>query len=167
MESEAQHKLLAHLVRDRELARGRIRNPAQLHYCGLADFVLREGQFFEPRPLPVGIEHLEIRHCYQNSFQMALQEQFLYVEGYAVGSDVDLPVLHAWNLDRDGFVVDTTWNPHGRLYFGVILPLTAIPRERGRQYPIIDDWERGYPILRKRWEKERALKEALGELEPR
>jgi hypothetical protein len=94
-----------------------MKNPRHFHYQGMPDFILREGQFFEPRPLPAGIEYLAIRHCYKNAFRTALEERYVYVEGYAVSASHKLPILHAWNLDRDGFFVDTTWNPHGRVYF--------------------------------------------------
>jgi len=142
----------------------KIKNPGQFHYLGIADFILREGQFFEPRPLPAEIDYLEIKHCIKNAFWTALQERFVYVEGYAVSSSNDLPLLHAWNLDHDGFVFDRTWNPHGRLYFGVIFPLAAIPRKRSTQYAVIDDWEHGYPILRKPWDREAGSKRAFDEL---
>ena len=125
---------------------------------------MREGQYFEPRPLPAGIDYLEIRHCYKNAFQTALEERYAYVEGYAVSASHQLPVLHAWNLDRDGFVVDRSWNPHERVYFGVVFPLAVVPRKRGKQYPVIDDWEHGYPILRKAWDRQAATNEALNEL---
>jgi hypothetical protein len=117
----------------------RIKNPGQFHYLGISDFILREGQFFEPRPLPAHISYLEFRHCYINAFRTALEENFVYVEGYAVSSSNDIPMLHAWNLDADGFVVDRTWNPHGRIYLGVVFPLAVIPRKRGTQYAVIDD----------------------------
>ena len=160
-ESELQHKMLSHLAKQRDLMSGQMRKPSQFHYQGIPDFILREGQFHEPRPLPAGIDHLEIRHCYTNAFQTALEEGFAYVEGYALASSHDLPLLHAWNLDADGFVVDRTWNPHGRIYLGVIFPLTVIPRERDTQYPVIDDWEHGYPILRKAWKGQAAIAGAL------
>lgn len=156
--------LLAHLANQRDSGATQLINPGQFHYLGIPDFLLREGQFFEPRPLPAGVDVLEIRHCYQNAFWTALQERLVYVEGYAVSSELDLPLLHAWNLDGDGFVVDRTWSPHGRLYFGVIFPLAAVPRKRGTQFPIIDDWEHGYPILRKAWNREAARREAFKEL---
>ena len=163
-ESELQRKLVAHLVKQREFMSGSFKNPSQFHYQGMPDFVLREGQFFEPRPLPAQISYLEFKHCYINAFRTTLEENFVYVEGYAVSNSNDIPVLHAWNLDAEGFVVDRTWNPHGRIYFGVIFPLSVIPRKSGKQYPVIDDWEHGYPILRKAWDGEAARKEALNEL---
>jgi len=145
--------------------RGSLKNPNQFHYLGIADFLLREGQFFEPRPLPAGIDYLEGRHCYKNAFRTALEENFVYVEGYAAISNSDSPILHAWNLGTDGFVVDRTWNPHGRVYLGVIFPLAVIPRKSGKQYPVIDDWEHGYPILKKAWDKKAARKEAFDDAE--
>ena len=69
---------------------GQIKNPNQFYYQGMPDFILREGQFFEPRPLPAGIDHLEIRHCYKNAFQTALEESFVYVEGYALSASHNL-----------------------------------------------------------------------------
>lgn len=119
------------------------------YYANLYDFVLREGQAFEPRSLPTGIDPMEPGHCINNSFRTAFQNNFRYVEGFALTVDNNIPLFHAWNLDRDEFVVDTTWNPHGRAYFGVIFPLTAIRIRNRVQYSLLDDWEHGYPILRK------------------
>jgi hypothetical protein len=162
-ESELQHGLLSDLAKVRDFMRGSIKNRGEFYYEGMQDFILREGQFFEPRPLPAGIDYMEIKRCYQNAFQTALEERFVYVEGYALSAFHGLH-LHAWNLDPDGFVVDRTWNPHGRVYFGVIFPLEFVPRKSGKQYPVIDDWEHGFPILRKPWDKEAARKTALEEL---
>lgn len=133
-------RLRYRLAKQRDLMSGQMKNASPFHYKGIADFLLREGEFFEPRPLPAGIDYVEPRYCYQNAFRTALQERFVYVEGYALSSSRDLPLLHAWNLDHEGFVVDRTWNPHGRVYFGVIFPLTRIPRKRRTQYAVIDDW---------------------------
>jgi hypothetical protein len=154
----------SHLAKQRDLLSERLKNPSQFHYLGIPDFLLREGQFFEPRPLPAHIGYLEFKHCYMNTFRTALEENFVYVEGYAVSNSNDTPTLHAWNLDADGFVVDTTWNPHGRVYLGVVFPLAVVPRKSGKQYPVIDDWEHGYPVLRKAWDGEAARKEAFDEL---
>ena len=70
-----------------------------------------------------------------------------YAEGYAVvGSKI--PVLHAWNVDAEGSVVDTTWEPVGSAYFGVILPLPIV---RGAKTLVLDDFESGWPLLRESW----------------
>lgn len=159
-----QDKLRSHLAEEREHVSRRMKNPSQFHYKGIPDFLLREGQFFEPRPLPAGVKPLPIWYCYRNTFRTALEEGLVYVEGYAVSSSNDIPLLHAWNLDAEGFVLDRTWTPHGRAYLGVVFPLAVVPRKKGRQYPVIDDWEHGYPILSKAWDGEAARKEALNEL---
>ena len=96
-ESQLQRQLRSHLVKERDLMSGQMKNPKQFHYQGIADFILREGQFFEHRPLPAGIDFWEIRHCYKNAFWTALQEGFSYVERYAISSSLGLPMLHAWN----------------------------------------------------------------------
>ncbi len=157
-------KLRSHLAKQRDLMSGQMKDPTQFHYQGISDFILREGQFFEPRLVPSRSEYLEIGHCYKNAFWTALQEGFVYVEGYAFLAFHDLPMLHAWNLDSDGLVVDRTWNPHGRVYFGVVFPLSVIPRKRRTQYAVLDDWAHGYPILKKAWDREAARKEAADEL---
>ena len=70
-----------------------------------------------------------------------------YAEGYAVvGSKI--PVLHAWNVDAEGFVVDSTWEPVGSIYFGVILPLSVVRRAKAS---VLDDFESGWPVLRESW----------------
>jgi hypothetical protein len=157
-------KLRSHLAKQRDLMGGQMKDRRQFHYQGISDFILREGQFFEPRPLQNGLDYMEINHCYKNAFWTALQEGFAYVEGYAMSSSLGLPMLHAWNSDSDGFVVDRTWNPHGRVYLGVVFPLSVVPRKRRTQYAVIDDWAHGYPILRKAWDRKAATKEALDEL---
>ena len=144
--------------------RGSTKDTCQFYYEGIPDFLQREGQFFKPRPLPSGMDYMEIKHCYKNAFWTAVQERFVYVEGYALSASHDLPMLHAWNLDRDGFVVDRTWNPHGRAYFGAVFPLEFVPRKRGTQYAVIHDWEHGFPILRKAWDGEGFSKQAFEEL---
>ena len=97
-----QLELRSNLEFTRTLMRQGIKTPSPLHYLGIADFVLREGQFFSPRPLPEGMGYREMSRCYLNSFITAMEENLRYVEGYALSVSHCLPVLHAWNLDRRG-----------------------------------------------------------------
>jgi hypothetical protein len=115
-------------------------------YSGPADFVLREGEFFKPAPLPKKIKAQTIRLCFHNSLLISIGHGFRYVEGYALHKG-KIPVLHAWNIDSDGFVIDTTWRPIGRAYLGVVLPIVCSLNWKGS---LIDDWENGWPLLRKR-----------------
>jgi hypothetical protein len=124
--------------------------PSQYHYRCPRDFALREGQFFEPRQLPKEIDRGIPNECFRNAFLAALNRKLPYVEGYALdSSQSSLPILHAWNLDRDGCVVDTTWETVGSAYLGTIFPLPALCDTRGRS--TIDDWQNRWPLLREPW----------------
>jgi hypothetical protein len=118
------------------------------HYQGIGDFVLREGRFFEPKPLPVGLKRRPIGQCFRNALRTATKTGLRYVEGYALLVDSASPTLHAWNASPDGFAVDSTWEPLGRIYFGVIFPLSLVRRPKGSLLSVLDDWQRRWPILR-------------------
>lgn len=118
--------------------------PSQYHYRNVYDFVLREGRFFEPQPRPDLITLRHVGECFRNAFLIMMRTGLQYAEGYAVtGSKI--PVLHAWNVDAEGSVVDSTWEPVGALYFGIILPLSIV---KGAKTSVLDDWESGWPVLR-------------------
>jgi hypothetical protein len=109
--------------------------------------VLREGRFFEPQPRP---DHITLRHigeCFRNAFLTMMRTGLQYAEGYAVtGSKI--PVLHAWNVDAEGSVIDSTWEPVGSAYFGIVLPLSIV---KGPKTSVLDDFESGWPVLRESW----------------
>jgi len=128
--------------------------PSEYFYKGTADFVLREGQFFEPAPLPKNIGRKEIRQCFRNAREIAVSKGLPYVEGFAL-SDSLFPQKHAWNIDSQGLVIDTTWVPVdatgllvGRAYMGVVFSHREILEWTGS---LIDNWENGWPLLRKPW----------------
>jgi len=121
--------------------------PTKYHYRNLYDFVLREGRFFEPHPRPDPIMLRHIGECFRNAFLTMMKTGLHYVEGYAaVGSKH--PVLHAWNVDSDGSVIDSTWEPVGSAYFGIIFPLSIVRRAKTS---VLNDWESGWPVLRESW----------------
>jgi hypothetical protein len=136
--------LRTYLERVRDFA-GKL--PTGYCYRNLYDFVLREGRFFEPQPRP---DHITLRHigeCFRNAFLTMMRTGLQYAEGYAVvGSKI--PVLHAWNVDAEGSVVDSTWEPVGSVYFGIIVPLSIVRRAKTA---VLDDWENGWPVLRESW----------------
>lgn len=127
-----------------------------LAYRGPADFVLRHGRWWTPRPRPAGLPQAMPRACYGNAIGGAVLYGFRYVQGYAVHSAApDLPVPHAWNADAGGNVVDLTWNPVGIAYLGV--ELSAERADDGTwngDADPLDDWRRGWPLLRSRWRGE-------------
>ncbi|PYU31189.1 MAG: hypothetical protein DMG31_12700 [Acidobacteria bacterium] len=63
-----------------------------------------------------------------------------------VGSKI--PVLHAWNVDAKGSVIDSTWEPVGSIYFGILFPVSIVRRANAS---VLDDWESGWPLLRESW----------------
>jgi hypothetical protein len=78
------------------------------HYRGFGDFVLSHGEGYSPSKLPVEYQPGRMRECFMNASHLAIENRSLtYVEGYAIASF--FPVLHGWCVDRDGLVVDPTW----------------------------------------------------------
>ena len=63
-----------------------------------------------------------------------------------VGSKI--PVLHAWNVSAEGSVVDSTWEPVGSIYFGIVFPPSIVERA---QTSVLYDFESGWPVLRESW----------------
>ena len=145
---DIQAALRSRLEKTRDFA-GKL--PSRYHYRNPYGFVLQEGRFFEPRPLPNSIERGAPRECFYNAWQTAIINELSYVEGYAVRKAKDLPVLHAWNLDTEGFVIDTTWEAVGVGYFGVILPQEFAPSLG--THSAIDNWESDFPMLRNSWQR--------------
>jgi hypothetical protein len=91
-------------------------------------------------------EMMEIKQCYLNSMQMAVEHDLRYVEGFCFGI---IPIAHAWNLDKNGNVVDVTLRPHGdepyssRAYLGLEIPLKHLInliRETGTSSVLADTW---------------------------
>lgn len=62
-----------------------------------------------PLELPDWVDPMELRNCYQNAFDMAMEwPELTYVEGFALGSF--MPVMHAWLEHDDGTIIDPTWS---------------------------------------------------------
>jgi hypothetical protein len=90
-------------------------------YKGPIPKLLEEhGQWYEPTELPAGMEMQEPKRCFGNSLWLAQSNKDLtYVEGYAVPDFIELPMEHAWCVDKKGRVVDVTWENGGQAYFGI------------------------------------------------
>lgn len=115
-----------------------------------------------------GGSRLRIKQCFYNSMMLLTrdrEDRLTYVEGFAQGRV--MPVAHGWLMIGDGKVVDVTlrhpkrgraalcdrvlgtWDDE-RAYAGVPFPREYIMRsmvERGIAGSVIDDWERGWPLL--------------------
>ena len=120
-------------------------------YASQADFILKHGRAFEWRALPHGVRLGLPRQCFRNAVRLALRKPrtYTYVEGYAINTWVSgHPVAHAWCVDQEGFVVDSTWD-EGADYFGVPFRVEYVKRMAGdrRDYSLIDNEEMGFPLL--------------------
>jgi hypothetical protein len=124
---------------------------SEFPYASQADFILKHGRAFEWRVLPPGARMGTARQCFRNSVRLALGKPrfYTYVEGYAINTWVARhPVAHAWCVDPEDFVVDTTWD-EGMDYFGVPFRMEYVRRiaDARKDYGLIDNEEMGFPLL--------------------
>ena len=117
-------------------------------YYNLDDFVLKNGIPFISQKLPKGYKRGIVKECYTNAYRLAIDEDLVYVEGYAYSGLI--PVLHAWCLDKDDKVIDPTWeNPEDCGYFGIPIDekyLIGTVMAKGT-YGVIDNWKDRWPML--------------------
>lgn len=94
-------------------------------------WVADHGRFYPPAPLADDWMRNEPRYCYDNSLEVAQENDDLsYIEGFAYSAQFAVPIHHAWNAEPDGRVVDTTWPVPGLAYRGVELDLELVAAAR-------------------------------------
>lgn len=131
-----------------------VRDQLGLLYRGPTDFVLRHGRFYEPAGpgrLPWGAP----RSCFGNAIAFGVRYDLRYIEGFAVSrADGGVLVHHAWNSDgRRAF--DVTWRAPGAAYIGVeFSPERADDATWNGDASVLDDFNRGWPLLREPWNGE-------------
>jgi hypothetical protein len=116
-----------------------------LRYSSYEELVLDYGTRYTEVRLDVSGP---IKECFTNAYLAAEGNGWTYVEGYA---DSIIPVQHAWCLDGDGIVVETTWETPGTEYFGVPLSTEWVGRvvaENGYWGVLGNDWLRDAVLLR-------------------
>ncbi len=92
-------------------------------YQTYEDLLLTEGQEWKGAEARVEILG-PMKNCYGNAGTAALsRDGWSYVEGYATSF---MPIHHAWCLDQDGVVVETTWPEPAEEYLGIIIPLPRL-----------------------------------------
>lgn len=122
------------------------------HYACLEDLVLREGAWYE-RVLTGGARQRP-RECFRNALLVALEDRDMsYVEGYAE-SPSGMVVLHAWNVNPFGVVIDTTWASPGRGYLGIRFDTDEVDEYTDMRgvYGVLDDWQHDWPLLSRPFE---------------
>jgi len=127
------------------------KRPAKLKgfiYLCIEDFVLKNGREFIEK-IPFWEDLMTPKECYKNVTEIVIDnENLTYVEGFAQSKGL-ITTNHAWCCTKEGKVIDPTWKD-GEFYYGVpfatkYLIETLLEREK---YGILDDWERGYPLLK-------------------
>jgi hypothetical protein len=142
-------------------------------YLSSYEFVLREGEEFEPAPCPPTMA-MYPKLCFGQAIMLSATLGLPYVEGYAYPGRGFPAIQHAWNLLPDGRVLDVTWaraeraggDPANRAYLGVRF---SARRADGATWDgdasVLDDWQRGYPILREPWQGEDSPGDVTGLLD--
>lgn len=146
--------------------------PTGYAYAGWPEFVQRHGEEFECVPCPRHL-YMRPRYCYGNAIMLGVMAGLPYVEGMACPHP-DMPAVpHAWNLDEQGRVVDSTWAlgedgapAEGRAYLGVRLSVRRADEATWEgDSCALDDWKRRWPILREPWQGEDSPGDVDGLLE--
>ena len=114
-------------------------------------FVIDNGSWYEPMPLPSDLTGGDDQQCFKNAIDLASDKgELFYVEGFAIYTPTSLPVHHAWVTTGDGNAIDPTWDTPGVAYAGVPfkLPfmLTTVLAERGIN-SVLDNYQYDWPIL--------------------
>ena len=127
-------------------------------YAGPEDFLLSHGKWYDWQPWPSDVHRGMSRMCFGNAIILAASRGWKYVEGYAisqVGEDALFPTLHAWNLDEQDRLVDSTWLNTGIAYFGVEF---SVERADDATWEgdgtVLEDWHRQCPLFKQPWRGE-------------
>ena len=88
--------------------------------------VKRHGKFYNPQPLPKGYKKEHAKECYSNAWHLSESSGLQYVEGLAMPDFMDIPIEHAWCVDKQSNVYDNTWPKPGRAYYGVPFDKTFV-----------------------------------------
>ncbi len=94
----------------------------------LEAFILECGRDFTGARLPPRMRRGERGYCFANAARIARRRpDLLYAEGYGFRIGLDIPVHHAWLVDRTGAVIDPTWDrPEECLYRGIALGFSVL-----------------------------------------
>lgn len=89
-------------------------------------WILKAGKSFEGSTKHV--EMMRQKECFFNAQSLASSMYELeYYEGWGVTKTVGIPLEHGFNVNKDGNVIDATWDD-GIDYFGVNIPREYIAK---------------------------------------
>lgn len=154
-----EQQLRAHLSGVSKLMKlNKLVRPSAWKYDSLIDLVLQHGRAWhlpeEKFPLPKGERRGPLGECFRNAFRLAQNCDLRYAEGWAGRY---IPVHHAWCVDADDRVIETTWrwNPSypAVAYFGVVINISYMYRLLllTERYGVLAPWStcdmETYPLL--------------------
>ena len=122
-------------------------------------YLLAEGQWHTPQPLPAGIRPQSLGRCFANAARLARQRRGLrYCEGYAtvgLGTGTLFATPHGWCIDERERVVDPTWceanGSPGLAYLGIVITLDEwLDAKRRRERSALWDYRNRFPLVRER-----------------
>jgi hypothetical protein len=127
--------------------------PQDWHYSCMEDLVLREGCTFEYGRTEISGP---IKQCFSNAYSWVLAHpDSTYCEGYAQSEDIPIPIHHAWVLDGEGELAETTLRRSEDAavsydYFGIAFETDFVIEvvEESGYCGILDDWRRDFKLYR-------------------
>lgn len=144
---------------------------------GWHEWLLEHGQEFESTPITMtpylarlkkDRRRYKARQCFRNAQTLASWDdrgELRYVEGVIYIGDMPIPITHAWNVTKDGAIVDMTIRhengtkiggavmgdvPEGYAYFGVVIDyedMSKMMLAHGLHASVLDDWLCGFPLI--------------------
>lgn len=124
----------------------------QRQWACFEEFVLKFGVYYEWETRPKNFKQGIIKQCFSNSSLLARKhENLVYVEGFASGQKVPLPVHHAWVVRRGSNKVIDVTTEYFDTYIGVPFDTKFLKkhwRSKPKSSSLIDNWEDGFPLLK-------------------
>lgn len=114
-------------------AKKRVSEDTCLH-VDLRQFLAEHGRLFVGQPRPAGFRKRRPKHCFAVAEELEDKFDLHYAEGICL-SDAGPWLEHAWNMDRDGHVIDAVApQPEQTIYLGVIVPRPVISKSIWRTH---------------------------------
>ena len=120
-------------------------------YTSVYDFLVQHGVDYRPGLAWKHYPRGEQKQCFYNSIKLAAQYGIPYCEGLTLAPSGEV-IPHAWNLNKTGRLVDSTWCNTGFVYIGVEFSVErADDAMWNGDANVLDDVHRGFQLFRQRW----------------
>jgi hypothetical protein len=146
-----QRLLVDYLTIIRDMRRN-LENHSEYTYCGMEDFLLQHGKFYEPRPWRPRYVRGAPKSCFGNSILLGTLQNLHYIEGVAFQRDISFGFHHAWNVDDKDNLIDNTWLNNGLAYLGVEFAIGRADRATwDDDGTVLDNPRRRFDIYKHPW----------------